>query len=373
MNDNQFIYLATQPLFLNSTRVRRTYLGGKNIDALHGVESPKDSEQPEEWIASVVEARNPGFMKVDNEGMSEVLVSDKDTVLLSELIHSNPELFLGEKHASKYGKSMAVLVKLIDSMERLTIQVHPDKEFARNFFKSEFGKTEAWYIVGTRTEGEEEPYLLLGFREGVTREVWKGIFDRQDIPAMLDCLHKIKPYPGDTYLIEGGVPHAIGPGCFLIEVQEPTDFTLRTERKTPSGNSISELLIHQGVGLEKLFDCFNYQDLTFEQTIARWKIEPQIIRNEGGGMERLLIGEKSTQCFRMHEIEVTDRYKCSNEDSFSVLFVLSGNGVIIWADGRRLIREANQLFLPISLNSFTLCNSGDKPLKLIRCFPPSIS
>jgi mannose-6-phosphate isomerase len=58
---------------------------------------------------------------------------------------------------------------------------------------------------------------------------WKQHFVSRDIEGMLSCLHKIEVNPGDTFMIYGGVPNAIGSGCFLLEVQEPTDFAMRVE------------------------------------------------------------------------------------------------------------------------------------------------
>ncbi len=84
-------------------------------------------------------------------------------------------------------------------------------------FNSEFGKTEAWYILGGREVEGEKPYVLLGFKPGTTREQWKSLFEEQDIQGMLDCLHKVPVQEGDTFLLEGGVPHAIGSGCFMVE------------------------------------------------------------------------------------------------------------------------------------------------------------
>jgi mannose-6-phosphate isomerase len=370
MGESTFNHLASQPLFLNPNRVRRTYTGGMKIEELQGNLLPKDGGCPEEWVASVIEARNPGFEKLKNEGLSTVSLINGDRVFLKDIIHSGPELFLGQSHIKKYGENLGVLIKLIDSLERLTIQVHPNKKFAKEVFHSEFGKTEAWYVIGERMENNEEPYLFLGFKQSITRQLWSDIFYRQDIPAMMECLHKVKPLPGDVFLVEGGVPHAIGPGCFLIEIQEPTDFTLRTEKTTPLGKDIPAELVHQGVGLDKLFDCFHYQGLTFKQTMEKWKIRPQVTRNDSGGSERELIGEKNTKCFSMNEIAVNDKYECGRDGAFSMLFVLSGHGIIRWDDKSKEIGPSDEIFLPYSLNSFILQKTGDVPLKLIRCFPP---
>lgn len=57
---------------------------------------------------------------------------------------------------------------------------------------------------------------------------------------MIGCLHKIEVNIGDAFMIYGGVPHAIGSDCFLLEVQEPTDYTMRVEKTTPAGLIISD-------------------------------------------------------------------------------------------------------------------------------------
>ena len=78
---------------------------------------------------------------------------------------------------------------------------------------------------------------------------------------------------GDTFLIEGGIPHAIGSGCFLVEIQEPTDYTVRNERVTPAGLQISDFMCHQGLGFDKMFDCCEYEGYTIDQIQDRWNIK----------------------------------------------------------------------------------------------------
>lgn len=247
--------LCTAPLRLEPMRVRRTYRGGNGLDLWHGEAAPKESSRPEKWLASMTAAVNPGSPAVENEGLSAAVINGK-RVLLRDLVAQNPEGMLGRDHVARYGSQMGVLAKIIDSAERLTIQVHPDKAFARDYFHSEYGKTECWHILSTRTADGQPPCLLMGFRPGVTRAVWESIYRRQDIPAMLDCLHRVTPRPGDTWLIRGGLPHAIGPGCTLVEIQEPTDYTLRSERAQMDGTPIPDALIHQGLGEEVLMERF---------------------------------------------------------------------------------------------------------------------
>ena len=133
------------------TRVFRAYTGGKNIDEFMGADEPKITRFPEDWIASVTTAFNPG-RDVENEGMSRT----EDGVFLKDLIEKNKEEMIGNR------QSMSLLFKLLDSAERLVIQVHPTVSFAKEHFNSPYGKTECWYILN------DGGYVDLGFKPGMT-------------------------------------------------------------------------------------------------------------------------------------------------------------------------------------------------------------
>ena len=171
------------------TYAYRTYRGGLELHAFLGHDDPPDCFQPEDWISSFTEAKNKNY--IPNEGITRVLVDGKET-LITEAVS-----------AAAFGQGRedsGVLIKLLDAGERLGIQVHPTKEYARRIFDSSYGKTECWHILRTR-EGMDEPACVyLGFKEHVTRELWKDLFDRQDVQGMLDAMHRIEVKPGDTVL-----------------------------------------------------------------------------------------------------------------------------------------------------------------------------
>lgn len=338
-----------RPIKLERAGAWRTYLGGKLIEQLHGKENAEDSNFPEEWIMSTVTARNSGREHIV-EGIS---VIDGTDITLKQLIEEHTAECLGEKHAAKYGATPGVLVKLLDAAERLTIQVHPTREQAKKLFDSEFGKTECWYIVGGRKINGEVPCIYFGFKEGITREKWKDIFERQDIPSMLDCLHKFEVQTGDTFLIEGGIPHAIGAGCFLVEIQEPTDYTIRTEKTTPSGRTVSDFMCHQGLGFDKMFDCFDYTGYSKEETAKRWRIRPK---------GDALIDYDNTEMFRLYEMNINGEREFSPSGIFGGIYVLDGEGEI---DGVS-VRKGCQFFISASCQPFTVKGK----MKLIKYHGP---
>lgn len=338
-----------EPIKLRPATAWRTYIGGSKIRELHGNDNTADDNFPEEWIMSIVTARNSGRENIV-EGISRVFESD---ITLSDLIAEAPIEMLGEKHYRKHGLSLGVLVKLIDSAERLTVQVHPTREKAKQLFNSEFGKTECWHIIGGREINGEKPCIYFGFKEGITREHWKECFDTQNIEEMLNCLHKFYVKPGDTFLIEGGIPHAIGAGCFLVEIQEPTDYTIRTEKVTPSGLEISDFMCHQGLGFDKMFDCFIYDGYSKEKVEKHWKICQKGNR---------IIGEENTSMFGLDKCLVTKKAYVPSLNTFSGIYILNGEGKLDNQD----VKKGDQFYIPAACTGFEV----DGNMEYIRFYGP---
>ena len=194
------------------TRVYRFYRGGALIDRLRG-EPEQDGDRPEDWVASVVAANNPGRNEPE-AGLTRLEIG----ALLRDVIHERPA----------YWGTPNVLVKLLDPVERLPVHAHPDREFARVHLGSDYGKTEAWKIVATR-DGTSDVWL--GLRENVEPARFRTWIEEQDIDSLLGSLHHLVVRPGDIVFVPAGVPHAIGGGALIVELQEPTDFSILCEWK----------------------------------------------------------------------------------------------------------------------------------------------
>lgn len=360
----------TVPMKLTNERVWRTYLGGKMLDELHGISDSEDGHFPEEWIGSLISARNAGREWKQDEGLCR-LAADPH-IYLKEIIEAAPETYLGRAHVDSVGTSAGVLVKLIDSSERLAIQVHPDREQALKLFHSIYGKTECWHILGGREIDGIQPYIYLGFREGVTEERWKALFETQDIQGMLDCLHRYQVKTGDTFLIEGGVPHAIGAGCFLIEIQEPTDYTIRVEKTTPSGLALEDFACHQGIGFDKMFKCFHYEPLSREENSRRRFIPSCVIKHNDTSCKTSIVAYHHTALFKMNMLETTSQMELCDNKYFSMIYIMAGRGTLA-ADGIVMEIEAGeQYFLPANQGDMEFhCNAEEKnQLRILQCFGP---
>jgi len=350
------------PIRLRSERAWRTYHGGKLIDELHGISPARDSHFPEDWIISTVRAINAGRETVV-EGLNRLADAD---MTLKDFIAADPDAALGAEHVSQHGTSPGVLVKLIDAAERLGVQCHPDKAKAREFFGSPFGKTECWHIVGGREIDGERPCVYMGFKSGISEAAWRDVFDRQDIPSMLGMLHRIEVKPGDTFFIEGGMPHAIGAGCLLVEIQEPTDYTFRTEKVTPQGFAISDRACHYGIGFDKMFRCFHYDGCDEAAARRRCMVAPVVAERAEGFVRTVIVGAPRTDCFSLERIDVSGSCRLRAGGRFSGLYVLSGHGRLEGAAGATTLEGGDQFFVPAASDGFLLSADPGDALVVFR-------
>lgn len=361
------------PLKMKENRVWRLYYGGKLIDKMRKSGNGDDGNFPEDWLASVVVADNPDRDdKPEKEGLSKVETDDGSELYLRDLIESDPETYLGKEHVEAFGVNFGVLTKFLDSAERLPVQVHPTKDAAKRLFNSDYGKTESWYILDGRTIDGEEPYILLGFRKPITAEKLKELFDRQDTDAMQEYMHKITVKPGDVYLITGGTPHAIGSGCMLLEVQEPTDYTISLEKCDLRGNLMPDHLCHMGLGFEKMFECFTYEDVTKEELLSRYALTSSEIEKGDGFRKESLITYSDTTCFALNRLTVEKEYARKSSGRACCLAVAKGSGNFVCGDKTIEITAGDCLFEPAKADDYTvIANSGDT-LEILECMPPRI-
>src|SRR3954447_19044690 len=161
---------------------------------------------------------------------------------LAELIAAHPEILGTGAHGAHPG-ICPLLVKLIFTTERLSVQVHPNDEYARKHHGC-LGKTEAWYVMDTEPPSE----VAIGFREHLTPERFQDAVKSGEIE---DLLHWRKVAPGDVVFTPAGTVHAIGAGLTICEIQENSDITYRLydygrprELHLDHGVQVSELKPH---------------------------------------------------------------------------------------------------------------------------------
>ena len=155
-------------------------------------------------------------------------VKDNESVISNGFLEGNTlnealEIYMsdliGEKNYQHFGNDFPLLIKLIDSDDRLSIQVHPDNQLARQRGLDN-GKTEMWYII----EAEKGAEIVDGFQKEVTPEEYQQFLS---LNRLEDILHIEYPQNGDVFFIPAGRVHALGKGLLLAEIQQSSDTTYR--------------------------------------------------------------------------------------------------------------------------------------------------
>jgi mannose-6-phosphate isomerase len=334
-----------RPIRLAPNRIPRFYRGGQAIDELRGIAlEAGDKVAPEDWIGSTTTVIGSA-----TEGLA--LLPDGRT--LREAIRADPEGFLGQHHADVYGASPALLVKLLHAGERLPVHCHPNRDFARRHLDCPWGKTEAWVVVGTQVA---EPVVYLGFREPIDPGRLAELVEEQRVEALLASLNAVPVAPGDTVLVPAGVPHAIGEGILVVELQEPTDFSVLLEWVGFAVDGRRQG--HLRLGFDLALRCVDR---------SGWG-RAGLDRLGGGrglvrpGVERLLPAEADPY-FRAELLRPDP--VAPLEAAFSILVVTGGSGRLETRGGPLDLRRGDTVLVPFAAGPGEV--SGR--LEAIRCLP----
>lgn len=174
--------------------------GGEQLKTVFGKDIP-DERTGEALEMSVI----PGLESTDDDGVTLTALIERYGSRLTGL----PE-----------GTEFPLLLKLLAAKGTLSVQVHPDDEYAKAH-ENKLGKTEAWVIL----HAEEGASLLYGIREGVTiDDLRRALTGGEDVEPLIQ---RIPVKAGDVFYMPAGMVHAIGGGILLYEIQQSSDVTYR--------------------------------------------------------------------------------------------------------------------------------------------------
>ncbi len=154
-------------------------------------------------------------LTVRPDGMSYISSGEFATTSLEDYLKNNPAALGSDSETERF----PLLIKFIDAEDDLSIQVHPDDEYAHTH-TSDGGKTEMWYVI----EADDDACLICGLSDGVTTEHLENSLEYGNIE---NCLNKVKISKGEVYFIPSGQIHAICHGAFIAEIQQNSNVTYR--------------------------------------------------------------------------------------------------------------------------------------------------
>ena len=326
------------PIRLSANNFRRHFRGGSGIAAFRGLPFT-DPYRPEDWVGSTV-----SLFGCDGPGLSVL----DDGRLLRDAVKADPESFLGPAHIECFGPDPALLVKLLDPDQRLPVHCHPNRAFSKRHLNLRYGKSEAWVVVATRVA---DPTVYLGFRDEVGRDKVAAWVDEQDTTAMVSAVNALPVKPGDTVFVPAGIPHAVGPGILMVELQEPTDLSILMEWKGMGIDGRKDG--HLGLGYERALHAVDR---------SAWPAD-RLERLINAGSTGSLFSKDADPFFRAQRIE-------SNAvltPGYSILVVLEGAATLRSHRGPGLaVTRGDTVLIPFAAGEIRL----EGNLRAIRCLPP---
>lgn len=285
--------------------------GGRRIAQFKGIPSQGDTVG-ESWELSPV----PGHESVVAEGPHTGMT-------LPQLLAQDGDAIMGKKLHQRYGDAFPLLIKLIDSQDDLSIQVHPDDELAAKRHNS-LGKTEMWYSIAPTPDA----YLYSGLTKEVTpEELRQRIKDN----TIIEVLGKYTPRRGDMFFLPAGRIHSIGAGNFVVEIQQASDVTYRIydyDRRDAQGNP-RELHVEQSLdAIDYAVDhdgVRHFEPKAGEEVVMEdCKYFTTTLVEVGGAVKRLPVKEL---------------------ESFRILVATRGNGRLLDSEGHETIFPQGQTVL----------------------------
>jgi mannose-6-phosphate isomerase len=335
-----------QPVLLPANQPPKFYRGGRHIDEFRRKPAGSVPAGPEDWIASTL----------SSFGTTDGATRLPDGTMLRDAIAKDPEGYVGSEHLAAYGANPALLVKLLDAGQRLPVHCHPSRAFARDHFGSFFGKTEAWLVLATEQSGG---VVHLGFRDSVSPDVVDDWFETQDSAAILAAMNEVPVQAGDAVLVAAGMPHAIGEGIFLVELQEPTDFSVMLEWKGFGIDGARETQL--GMPARAALDCMDTSGWPVQKLTDAFVHRGVVAR----GSSAAILPSAADPFFRAEPVDSTIAGEL--DAGYAVLVVTDGMGVLESAGQPINVRDGSTVLIPFGAGRVNLL--GD--VAGVRCRPPA--
>ena len=264
------------------------------------------------------------------DGYSEVCNGALSGQTLDSVLRCNPG-WVGDSCVGL--TEFPILIKLIDARDSLSLQVHPDDEYARAV-EGQAGKNEMWYIAEARPGAE----LILGFKEPLNKEDMRRVMAKNEL---LSYVRSVPVNAGDCYLVPAGLLHAIGKGIIIVEVQQTSNVTYRVhdyDRRDQYGNS-RELHTEKAVDV---IDTSLRAEVSSGRVLADWRY---------------------FKC-DMLSVDGESQGFCGN-GSFLCSVIVDGAVSLAWGGGTLELIKGDSVFVPAGLGPYKL--NGSAKVMMVNC------
>ncbi|AOT70382.1 mannose-6-phosphate isomerase, class I [Geosporobacter ferrireducens] len=267
--------------------------------------------------------------------VSKVANGEYSGLGLNELIRMKKEALVGHKISIE---QFPLLVKFLDARIKLSIQVHPDDNYAAEK-ENDLGKMEAWVVL----EAAENANMILGFKDCSKNEFLEAIEDG----SLEDYLNVVPVNKGDVFFIPSGLIHSME-GVVVAEIQQNSDTTYRVY----DYNRGRELHVDKAVEVVDF-------SLEAKKIKGIWK--------EKEGYKKIYYCYNPYFSLEQYEIKTFCTEK-SNPDRFYIFTCIEGSGKIVYEEKSEEIIKGDTVLIPACLGEYTL----EGPMSLLKSYVPDI-
>jgi mannose-6-phosphate isomerase len=306
--------------------------GGEKIAPYKGVET-EQKHIGESWELSGVAGNESVVAEGPLKGKT-----------IAELVKEYKGELVGEHVYANTGDEFPLLIKFIDALTDLSIQVHPNDELAAVRHNGSKGKTEMWYVV----DAAPGAHLLTGLTEKITPEQYAA---KVADGTITDVLARYDVHPGDVFFLPAGRIHAICGGCFIAEIQQTSNITYRIYDYGRLGLDGKPREVHTELAKDAI-DYTVYPDYRTHYSPEQDE-EQEVV---------------SCQYFTTSIYDLTLPYAkdLSGIDSFMVVMCLSGSGTLE-VDGAEVpVRQGETVLIPATADD--ICFVPDGSMKVLTSY-----
>lgn len=265
-----------------------------------------------------------------SDGLCSVAEGEYKGKLLRDVIFADTKAMLGKEDAQGF----PLLVKLLDAKDKLSVQVHPNNDFAAAYENGELGKTEMWYVV----DAAPGAHLVYGLKKGTTPEVFKKA--AQD-GTLEEYLNYVPAKKGDSFFIPSGTVHAICEGLLIAEIQQSSNTTYRVYDYNRTDKDGNKRPLH----IDKAVLAADYNAGGLKTSL------PDKISFDGGTSQ--IIAE--CEYFTVIKYDVNGTVSISKPDTkFEMLICTEGGGDLEYNGTDYDFAAGDSFFIPAAITSYKL-------------------
>lgn len=298
--------LKFKPIF------KETVWGGSKLRTVLNKNISPDKKVGESWELSGVRGNlsvvSNGYLKGNN---------------IEELIEIYMGELVGEKVYERFGQEFPLLIKLLDTTETLSLQVHPDDATAAERHHA-FGKTEMWYVIAAEADSK----IAVGFNKDSNLS---ELLDHIKNSSLHEILNLESAKAGDAFYIPAGTLHAIGKNITLAEIQQTSDITYRVY---DWGRNDKNRPLHTDLAM----DIINYHAATDNK-----------IGTSGRDKSKLLADSPYFTTTLLNLVQAAER-SYSELDSFIIYICTEGAAQVSCNGQAEKIERGETLLIPASLS-----------------------